>query len=78
VKRLYNDYSACNDEGTAKSIRIIMDNAFELIKAEIEKDDVCPRDAESLCHSIINISFAEYILTKAMKRVKQERNNKEN
>ena len=42
-----------------------MHEAFEKIWNEVViKDDVCPRDTESYCHSVLNGMFAANILMK--------------
>ena len=72
MKRLYNEYSAAPLDNVLKIEKIISD-AFEKIWMVVIKDDVCPRDAESYCHSVLNGMFATNILMKAMKKRKIER-----
>ena len=71
MKRLYNKYGAAPCEGEVKSIDNIMSAAFrDVWSAVVLDNDVCPRDAESVCHSVISGLFAEHILRQAteMKR----------
>jgi hypothetical protein len=68
LKRLYNEYSACPNEGSAKVITNIISEAFDKIWEEIEKNDICPRDATSLCKDELSVLFAEKILHKAFKK----------
>ena len=67
MQRLYNEYSACPHEGNAKHISAIITDAFQKVWDEVVlDDDVCPRDAEALCHSTLTILFAESILRRAI------------
>jgi hypothetical protein len=75
VKRLYNEYSAAPYEGDVMHIDMIMAGAFKQVWDEVViADDVCPRDAESLCHQTLNVLFAEHILRRTMGRRRLERN----
>ncbi len=74
MKRLYNEYSAAPFEDNVLKIEKIIHEAFEKIWMVVIKDDVCPRDTESYCHSVLNGMFAANILMKAMKKRKIERN----
>jgi hypothetical protein len=72
MKRIYNKYGAAevNNEN-AKKIRIIMGTAFQRVWDEVVlSNDVCPRDAESLCHSSLSSCFAENILRNALRMKK--------
>jgi hypothetical protein len=56
-----------------------MTNAFQQVWDEVVlADDVCPRDAESLCHQTLNVLFAENILRRAMGKRRLERNTPNN
>ncbi len=67
MKRLYNEYSACPHEGNAKHVSLLITDAFQRVWDEVVlADDVCPRDAESLCHATLSTLFAEEILRRAM------------
>jgi hypothetical protein len=76
MKRLYNEYSACPDEGSAKVIRNILTEALDKIWQEVEVNDICPRDAKSLCQDEISVVFSENILRKAMNKRNLERMQK--
>lgn len=80
MKRLFNEYSAAPYEGNAKHIDLLMTNAFQQVWDEVViADDVCPRDAEALCHQSLAGLFAEHRLRRARARERLERNtpNKE-
>ena len=67
MKRLYNEYSAAPSfEGEVKEINDIMSDAFRDVWGKVVANDICPRDAESVCHSVISGMFAEHILRKAL------------
>jgi hypothetical protein len=75
MKRLYNEYSAAPYEGNAKHIDLLMTDAFQRVWDEVVlADDVCPRDAESLCHQALAGLFAENILRRAVGKRRLERN----
>jgi hypothetical protein len=77
MKRLYNEYSAAPYEGNAKHIDMLMTDAFRRVWDEVVlADDVCPRDAESLCHQALTGLFAENILRRAMGKRRLERNTR--
>lgn len=79
MKRLYNEYSAAPFEGNVEKIDKIISDAFQKVWDEVvTRDDVCPRDAESYCHLVLNSKFSQNILMKAMKRRKIERNSEVN
>jgi hypothetical protein len=75
VKRLYNEYSVAPYDGNAKHIDLLMTDAFHRVWDEVVlADDVCPRDAESLCHQTLAGLFAGNILRRAMGKRRVERN----
>lgn len=72
MKRLYNEYSAAPCEGSVSLIDTIMAEAFQKVwDTVVLADDVCPRDAESLCHSSLSCLFSEHILRQALQRHRQ-------
>ncbi len=77
MKRLYNEYSAAPFEGNVKKIDIILEDAFKKIWEEVVvNDDVCPRDTELLCQSILSSMFAQNILRRAMDKKRQNNTSK--
>lgn len=77
MKRLYNEYSASPCEGNSKHIMLIMADAFQRVWDEVViADDICPRDAESLCHSNLSILFSENILRRALAKKRLEKTQK--
>ena len=75
MKRLFNEYSAAlYYEGNAKHIDQLMTDACQKVWDEVVlADDVCPRDAASLCHQTVTGLFAENILRRAMAKRRIER-----
>jgi hypothetical protein len=74
MKRLYNEYSAAPLEGNVKHIDLLMTDIFQRVWDEVVvADDVCPRDAEALCHQSLAGLFAENILRRAMKKRQQQK-----
>lgn len=78
MKRLYNEYSAELLEGSGKHIEFLMTDAFQRVWDEVVvSDDVCPRDAEAMCHAVLSGLFAENRLRRAVaKRNREARNGK--
>jgi predicted nucleotide-binding protein (sugar kinase/HSP70/actin superfamily) len=70
MKRLYNEHSACPHWGSdAKLISDQITDAFDTIWDKVViANDICPRDAESLCHSTLATLFAQCILQRAMEK----------
>jgi len=69
MKRLYNQYSAAPCEGNVRHIDMLMTDAFQKVWDEVViADDVCPRDAESVCHAVLSQMFSQNILRRAMNK----------
>ena len=69
MERLFNEYSAAPYEGNAKHIDLLMTDAFQKVWDEVViADDVCPRDAEILCHETLAGLFAENRLRRALQK----------
>jgi hypothetical protein len=76
MKRLYNEYSAPSFEDNVIKIEKIMHEAFQKVWLVVIEDNICPRDAESFCHSTLSCDFGQNILMKAMAKRKIERKRK--
>jgi len=76
MQRLFNEHSAAPYEGSAKHLDLLMADAFQRVWDEVVlADDVCPRDAELLCHQTLAGLFAENILRQALGKRRLERNS---
>lgn len=76
MKRLVNKYSAFElHEGHGKQIDDIMVKTVDHIwKDIIILNDLCPRDAVSLCHDTLSVIFAQHILRHTLsKKVKNQK-----
>lgn len=75
MKRLYNEYGAAGfDDVQVRHIDMLMTAAFQTVWDEVVvADNVCPRDAESFCHSVLSALFAENILRRAINTKRSER-----
>lgn len=74
MERLYNKYGACPYQGAAKEIEDAMEEAFKKVWDIVGRNNICPRDAEHLSHSVLSVSFAENVLRRSieMRRIEME------
>ena len=81
MKRLYNEYDACplfdnNEASQIKQINDIINITINKIWNEIiVPNDICPRDAQLFCSSIVSTIFSEKILLNAIKKKSSKSTN---
>ena len=74
MERLYDQYGACLYQGSAKEIEDEIYEAFKKVWDIVDRDNICPRDAELLSHNVLSASFVKNLLVRAMemKRIERE------
>lgn len=74
MKRLYNEYGACDFRSdVVRKCSHLYDALDEIWNNLVINEDFCPRDVKSFCSEEIDIFFAEHILRRAMIKRRKER-----